>query len=211
MTLKNYNRRLIAILVKTVVKAVVCIVTLGSLVLVGTLIARMSGLGRGVKERATDVVLADWINFWHTVATEAQANIAPYGAWVGVACFVLLAWFLATLQWLAITEREDEGYENDGPEQADPAENKPTATTPTTKIRCSECGWTGPADDRLIAVNPWREAEMIEGCPVCREPVEFQRLCDEPGCTQDATCGTPSPEGYRRCCGEHYQATQEKR
>lgn len=84
-------------------------------------------------------------------------------------------------------------------------------TDENTQIRCPDCGWTGTMADRLIAANPWQDFETIEGCPVCREPVEFQRLCDEPGCTQDATCGTPSLEGYRRCCGEHYQAIQDKR
>lgn len=29
--------------------------------------------------------------------------------------------------------------------------------------------------------------------------------CDEPGCSQRATCGTPTPNGYRSVCGEHYQ------
>ncbi len=27
--------------------------------------------------------------------------------------------------------------------------------------------------------------------------------CDEPGCTEGQSCGTPSKDGYRRTCGEH--------
>ena len=30
-----------------------------------------------------------------------------------------------------------------------------------------------------------------------------ERGCDEPGCTRIATCGTPTPEGYRTSCSEH--------
>src|SRR4051812_19687259 len=29
--------------------------------------------------------------------------------------------------------------------------------------------------------------------------------CEHPGCARWATCGTPTPDGYRRLCGEHYR------
>lgn len=29
--------------------------------------------------------------------------------------------------------------------------------------------------------------------------------CDEPGCSKRASCGFPTPDGYRRTCGEHYR------
>lgn len=32
---------------------------------------------------------------------------------------------------------------------------------------------------------------------------EWQERCDEPGCRQEATCGFPTPHGYRRTCGRH--------
>lgn len=35
--------------------------------------------------------------------------------------------------------------------------------------------------------------------------------CDEPGCTREATCGFPTPSGYRRTCGEHMQLQSDKR
>lgn len=35
-------------------------------------------------------------------------------------------------------------------------------------------------------------------------PVPDQ-ACEAPGCTAWATCGTPTPDGYRRLCGAHYR------
>lgn len=31
------------------------------------------------------------------------------------------------------------------------------------------------------------------------------RLCDEPGCYKEVTCGFPTKDGYRSTCGEHYR------
>jgi hypothetical protein len=33
-----------------------------------------------------------------------------------------------------------------------------------------------------------------------------QIQCQHPGCPQRSTCGTPTPEGYKRFCGDHYRA-----
>ena len=30
--------------------------------------------------------------------------------------------------------------------------------------------------------------------------------CQRDGCHEEATCGTPTPDGYKRLCGEHYGA-----
>lgn len=30
--------------------------------------------------------------------------------------------------------------------------------------------------------------------------------CEQPGCAEWATCGTPTSDGYKRLCSEHYQA-----
>lgn len=30
--------------------------------------------------------------------------------------------------------------------------------------------------------------------------------CEHPGCVKWATCGTPTPDGYKRLCGEHFAA-----
>lgn len=32
-----------------------------------------------------------------------------------------------------------------------------------------------------------------------------EMACDEPGCSQWATCGIPTADGYRQVCGAHYQ------
>ena len=32
------------------------------------------------------------------------------------------------------------------------------------------------------------------------------QTCDEPGCSERSTCGTPTPGGYRRVCGKHFAA-----
>lgn len=39
-----------------------------------------------------------------------------------------------------------------------------------------------------------------------KHPIPKGLLCDEPDCKQRATCGTPTPSGYRSVCGEHYHA-----
>jgi hypothetical protein len=33
--------------------------------------------------------------------------------------------------------------------------------------------------------------------------------CDEPGCEKHAGCGWPSPNGYRRTCGQHMKIERE--
>ncbi len=33
-----------------------------------------------------------------------------------------------------------------------------------------------------------------------------EQACDHPGCPEWATCGTPTPQGYKRLCESHYQA-----
>ena len=43
------------------------------------------------------------------------------------------------------------------------------------------------------------------GCECWHENVscEWQVRCDEPNCTAAVTCGTPTPDGYRRTCSKH--------
>ena len=36
-----------------------------------------------------------------------------------------------------------------------------------------------------------------------------EMVCDEPGCDEEATCGIPTPAGYRRVCGRCYRALKE--
>ena len=61
---------------------------------------------------------------------------------------------------------------------------------------------------------PWRNGGLSHGCHSALERA-FKLLgwedphpcpeqcCDEPGCREQATGGTPTPTGYRRTCREH--------
>jgi hypothetical protein len=70
------------------------------------------------------------------------------------------------------------------------------------KYLCLECHWHGT--ETLEAPNPFAEDnEKMLGCPGCREANRITLACDEPDCWRETTCGTPTPDGYRRTCGEH--------
>ena len=72
-----------------------------------------------------------------------------------------------------------------------------------SKIKCPECGWIGTSEERLVGINPFDPTEEVHGCPKCKEINDAEELCDEFNCDKPATCGTPSPRGYRRTCWEH--------
>lgn len=36
-----------------------------------------------------------------------------------------------------------------------------------------------------------------------------ERGCEYPGCANIATCGTPTPDGYKRLCIEHFMHCEE--
>lgn len=76
-----------------------------------------------------------------------------------------------------------------------------------TKFLCSECDWHGSEAKVLRAPNPFAEddSETMQGCPKCREPNTMRLVCDDPTCWREATCGIPTPKGYRRVCGEHWR------
>jgi hypothetical protein len=69
--------------------------------------------------------------------------------------------------------------------------------------RCDQCRWTGAAEEMLSAPNPFDLTETICGCPRCRTIDEFELLCDQDGCDDVASCGTPIPDGYRQTCFQH--------
>ena len=73
------------------------------------------------------------------------------------------------------------------------------------RYKCSECGTVRTDRFILKSPNPFDEAEEIWGCPKCRSIDSFQQMCDEPDCIEIATCGWPSPHGYRLTCGEHFK------
>jgi len=76
--------------------------------------------------------------------------------------------------------------------------------------KCIHCDWIGGIDQMLVAEHPFDPDDEVRGCPDCKEVNPFARLCDEPGCTQRATCGTPTPEGYRLACHEHRPAEESE-
>lgn len=73
------------------------------------------------------------------------------------------------------------------------------------KWKCSEwrCGWVGSSEEYLVAPDPFNEGCELVACPKCREVNSLVAACDEPGCTQEAGCGTNTPDGYRRTCFKH--------
>lgn len=59
------------------------------------------------------------------------------------------------------------------------------------------CLWHGglSALEEAFGVLGWGDSHP---CP--------DMQCDEPGCLEKATCGFPTPDGYRRTCHKHYRA-----
>lgn len=71
------------------------------------------------------------------------------------------------------------------------------------KLLCEGCNWHGPQSEMLTAPNPFDPAGAINGCPKCKSVECLVVACDEPDCWRETSCGTPTPTGYRRTCGEH--------
>lgn len=82
--------------------------------------------------------------------------------------------------------------------------------TDNEKVIC-ECGWRGLAADMLRAPNPFDPSDELNGCPHCKQPETLLVACDEPGCWRETSCGTPTPDGYRRTCGQHRPKDAEQR
>ena len=72
---------------------------------------------------------------------------------------------------------------------------------------CRECGWRGNDEDALSASNPFDPGDIITGCPKCKNVNTMRTTCDELGCWEEDTCGTPTLGGYRRTCGKHQPIT----
>lgn len=74
------------------------------------------------------------------------------------------------------------------------------------RLVCDEvngCGWRGNSNTVLRAPNPFDLSDELTGCPKCREVGTIRTCCDEPGCWEPDTMGTPTPDGYRRTCWKH--------
>lgn len=73
----------------------------------------------------------------------------------------------------------------------------------TDKVQCEVCAWIGTAAQILHAPSPFDADDILDGCPQCKSVNTLHALCDEPGCTEPVSCGTPTKDGYRQTCGEH--------
>jgi hypothetical protein len=79
-----------------------------------------------------------------------------------------------------------------------------------TRWICTECRFIGPfnsfdtINDPKVAGNTWTI------CPRCRAAERVTDVCDTPGCDNEASCGWPSDEGYRRTCWEHSVFKRER-
>lgn len=71
------------------------------------------------------------------------------------------------------------------------------------KLKCVCCDAITLEPELLRATNPFDKDETIVGCPNCKSVIGFTELCDEPECIRAASCGFPTPNGYRRTCYQH--------
>lgn len=78
------------------------------------------------------------------------------------------------------------------------------------RVICSywRCEWAGPMSQALSAPDPFNEGNTLYACPKCRD-MTMVTACDEPGCNHKATCGTPTPSGYRSTCCTHMPKEQK--
>lgn len=60
-------------------------------------------------------------------------------------------------------------------------------------------------DSKKKQANAWRAVAKAAryGCPECRCIDPFVYVCDEPGCDEECSCGTPTEKGYRMTCSKH--------
>ncbi len=76
-------------------------------------------------------------------------------------------------------------------------------TLETDKIICEKCFSRFREADFLTAPDPFVPLNEIRACPMCKSIEQFSKICDEPGCRELASCGTPHPDGYRHTCHKH--------
>jgi hypothetical protein len=66
---------------------------------------------------------------------------------------------------------------------------------------CKNCDWVGTV--LLDAPHPFIEGVRIAGCPDCKEVDGLQSACAADDCKREASCGTPTPDGYKHFCYDH--------
>ncbi len=70
-------------------------------------------------------------------------------------------------------------------------------------VRRRNCGWRGTRGELLRAAHPFDPDDECMGCPECFDIDSYEEVCDEPGCWETVTCGTPTSQGYRSTCHAH--------
>ena len=71
------------------------------------------------------------------------------------------------------------------------------------RVICDQCGWHGLWSEKLTATHPFDSRDVVVGCPRCKSVDSLLVACDEPGCWNETTMGTSTPQGYRMTCHEH--------
>ena len=75
--------------------------------------------------------------------------------------------------------------------------------------KCKSCGMITLEPALLRAPSPFDETDILTACPHCKWVNDFDEMCDEPGCTEEASCGFPVEDeafgGYRRTCHQHWK------
>ena len=75
----------------------------------------------------------------------------------------------------------------------------------TFRCTTNNCGWQGLFAETLHAPNPFEPDNEVIGCPKCEKGNSLSRMCDEPGCRDNAEWVGPDPKvlGSRHTCGRH--------
>jgi hypothetical protein len=69
---------------------------------------------------------------------------------------------------------------------------------------CEECGWHGEKPCVTWIDMGGRPKCAFSCCPNCHGiKSTINKCCDEPGCKEGASCGTPYPGGYKQHCHRH--------
>lgn len=78
------------------------------------------------------------------------------------------------------------------------------------RFRCDACNQVVPLDTIVTVSVPHptkaEQSVTADQCPKCGECNYWTAICDEAGCDQPCSCGTPIAGGYRRTCGQHRPA-----
>ena len=72
-------------------------------------------------------------------------------------------------------------------------------------FKCNQCAWSGEEPERVsLYLVPALEEVRLIVCPECRHvETSLEICCEEPGCTETASMGTPAKSGYKRHCHHH--------